>query len=97
MTKAELISNIGDRLSTEADPAVIKEILELFTDEVKKAILNGQRVDLRNFGAFYPKYRKEKKGQDITRKRTVVIPACYIPGFKPSKGFKESVQKNIKT
>jgi DNA-binding protein HU-beta len=42
------------------------------------------------------KKRAEKIGRNISKNTTVVIPAHYIPAFKPAKTFSERVKKNVK-
>jgi DNA-binding protein HU-beta len=53
-------------------------------------------VYLRGFGSFIVKKRAEKKGRNITKNKTIVIPEHYIPAFKPAKTFAEKVKKNVK-
>ena len=50
----------------------------------------------RDFGTFKPKKRAEKTGRNIKKNTTIIIPAHYIPAFKPAKIFVEEVKKNVK-
>jgi len=53
-------------------------------------------VYLRGFGTFVVKKRAEKVGRNISKNTTVVIPAHFIPAFKPAKTFADRVKRNVK-
>lgn len=91
MTKAELVSQISKKLGT--DKLDTQRIIESFMHEVKKSLVNGENVYLRGFGTFLVKTRKEKKGRNITKNTTVIIPERNVPAFKPSKEFVNEVKK----
>ena len=59
-------------------------------------MIEGKNVYLRGFGTFVVKKRAEKIGRNISKNTTVVIPAHFIPAFKPAKTFSERVKKNVK-
>jgi DNA-binding protein HU-beta len=50
---------------------------------------------LRGFGSFILKKRAKKTGRNISKNTTLVIPAHYIPAFKPAKTFADSVKSNV--
>lgn len=94
MTKAHIVANISDKLGLEKGEA--QKVVELFMETVKEALSQGDNVYLRGFGSFITKKRAEKVGRNISKKTSVVIPAHYIPAFKPSKTFVEQVKSNVK-
>lgn len=57
---------------------------------VKESLGRKENVYLRGFGGFIVKQRAEKTARDISKNTTVIIPACLVPAFKPSKSFKIS-------
>ena len=59
-------------------------------------MVSGENVYLRGFGSFIVKKRAEKTGRNISKNTTIIIPAHYIPAFKPAKTFAEKVKKNVK-
>jgi DNA-binding protein HU-beta len=65
-------------------------------ETVKESLAQGENVYLRGFGSFITKKRAEKVGRNISKKTSVVIPAHFIPAFKPSKTFVEQVKSNVK-
>ena len=64
--------------------------------EIKNSISASESVFLRGFGTFKPKKRAEKTGRNIKKNTTIIIPAHYIPAFKPAKEFKEEIKNKIK-
>lgn len=63
--------------------------------EVKTNMESGENVYLRGFGSFVLKKRAEKTGRNISKNTTLIIPAHYIPAFKPAKTFAGKVKSNV--
>ncbi|MEE1190210.1 MAG: HU family DNA-binding protein, partial [Bacteroidales bacterium] len=76
----------------------VQETVETFMSVLKDALTKkeAENVYLRGFGSFIVKKRAEKTGRNISKNTTIIIPAHYIPSFKPAKVFMESVKKNVK-
>ena len=94
MTKAEIVSEIANK--TGIEKIAIQAIVEEFMGVVKETMASGENVYLRGFGSFIVKKRAEKIGRNISKNTSVVVPAHYIPAFKPAKPFVEDVKKNVK-
>ncbi len=93
MTKAEIVTRISEK--TGIEKVVVLTAVEAFMTEVKNSLSEGKNIYLRGFGSFITKKRAEKLGRNISKNTTVVIPAHYIPSFKPAKTFVEKVKKNV--
>jgi DNA-binding protein HU-beta len=93
MTKAEIVSNISEKLGIEKSET--QEIVNHFMKEIKSALESGENVYLRGFGSFVVKTRKAKKGRNISQNVTIDIPAHNIPSFKPAKIFLEKVKTKL--
>ncbi len=65
-------------------------------DTVKDSLVDGKNVYLRGFGSFIVKERAEKTARNISKNTTIIIPAHYIPAFKPAKTFVNEVKDNVK-
>jgi DNA-binding protein HU-beta len=92
MTKADLITQISE--NTGIGRATVRNTVEAFMVTIKKSLENGENVYLRNFGTFVVKKRATKLGRNISKNTAVVIPARYIPSFKPSETFVSLVKNN---
>jgi len=94
MTKADIVQNIANQ--TGLDKRDVQKVVELFMNEVKDSLNHGENVYLRGFGTFAVKKRARKKARNISKNETVIVPERFVPAFKPSKSFVESVKNNVK-
>lgn len=94
MTKADITNAIADK--TGIEKVAVQASVEAFMKSVKNSMVNGENVYLRGFGSFIVKRRAEKTGRNISKNTTIIIPAHYVPAFKPAKTFSEKVKKNVK-
>ena len=94
MTKAELVSKISEKTGVEKLTSLA--IVESIMNEIKDSISANEAVFLRGFGTFKAKKRAEKTGRNIKKNTTIIIPAHYIPAFKPAKVFVEEVKNKVK-
>lgn len=93
MTKAEIVSNISEKLGMEKND--VQAMVETFMVEVKDSLESGENVYLRGFGSFIVKKRAAKTGRNISKNTTIRIPAHNIPAFRPAKVFLEGVKENV--
>jgi DNA-binding protein HU-beta len=94
MTKADVIAEIAEK--TGIEKVAVQATVEAFMKSVKGSLVNGENVYLRGFGSFIVKKRAEKTGRNISKNTTIIIPAHYIPAFKPAKTFTDKVKKSVK-
>lgn len=90
MTKRDLVVRIAQEtgLIQQDVYAVIQKTL----DYVVEALADGQNVELRNFGVFEIKERKQRIGRNPNRPAQVVtIPPRSVVKFKPGKIMKQQV------
>jgi len=86
MKKADLVNKIAEETGlTKKD---VYMVINEFIDQIKQALLNEDRVDLRGFGVFEVKTRKPRIGRNPRTREKVEIPKRKVVTFKPSKLFK---------
>ena len=95
MTKADIVNEISEK--TGIEKMAVQATVEAFMKTICNSMVEGKNVYLRGFGTFVVKKRAEKIGRNISKNTTVVIPAHYIPAFKPAKTFSDRVKRNVKT
>jgi DNA-binding protein HU-beta len=93
MTKADIVNRVAEK--TGMEKADVQAVVEGMMREVKASMEAGDNVYLRGFGSFILKKRAKKMGRNISKNTTLVIPAHYIPAFKPAKTFADSVKTNV--
>ena len=88
MTKSELIQRLA-----EQNPHLylrdIEKIVETIFEEITSAMVRGDRVELRGFGAFSVKHRESRTGRNPRTGETVHVEAKRLPFFKTVKGLRE--------
>jgi len=90
MTKSELIQRLA-----EANPHLyqrdVERIVTTIFDEITGALANGDRVELRGFGAFSVKERGARTGRNPRTGESVRVPAKFVPYFKTGKQLREKL------
>ncbi len=92
MTKADLITQISE--NTGIGRETVRNTVEAFMSTIKNSLENGDNVYLRNFGSFIVKKRAKKYARHLSKNTAIIIPAHYIPSFKPSEKFVSLVKNN---
>ena len=84
MTRSKLIDLLTQRFpqySRQDVDVSVKEIINGLSDAMK----DGRRIEIRWFGSFDFKYRKERKGRNPRTGESVQIPGKNVLNFKASK------------
>jgi len=92
VTKLDLCNRISRRLGKKASDEV-KFVMETFFDETLQILSEGQRIEIRGFGAFSVKQRRARIGRNPRTGETVNIPEHPAPTFK----FSKEAQNNFDT
>jgi integration host factor subunit beta len=89
MNKAELIEAVRSESGLSRTKA--KEVVELFFDEMSKALASGDRVEIRGFCSIYVKNYKGYMGRNPKTGKPTPVPQKRLPFFKCGKELKEMV------
>ncbi len=93
-TKRDLVMRIAEEtgLIQQDVYAVIQKTL----DYVTESLAEGKNVELRNFGVFEVRERKQRIGRNPNRPEQVVtIPSRKVVKFKPGKVMKQHVADGL--
>jgi integration host factor subunit beta len=88
MIKSELIEKIAAK-NTHLYYRDVERIINTILDEVVRALANGDRVELRGFGAFSVKSRDARLGRNPRTGEAVDVDAKKVPFFKTGKELRE--------
>ena len=91
ITKKELVDEIASQ--TGFTQVKTKVIVEGLIDAVTDAVIEGNNIELRGFGRFKNKQRKERRTRIPKTGELVNIPAKVRPVFEPSKDLIEKINK----
>ena len=88
MTKSDLIKRLAD-----ANPQLyirdIQRIVDTVFEQISSALARGDRVELRGFGAFSARARRERVGRHPRTGDEVTVPSKAAPYFKTGKELRE--------
>lgn len=92
MIKSELITKIA-----EANPHLftrdVERIVSTVFEEITSALSEGNRVELRGFGAFSVKTRPARVGRNPRTGDKVDVDEKRVPYFKTGKELRERLNK----
>jgi len=90
MTKAQLIEKVSEQLKgyTRRQTEII---INAIFDSVKSSLANGGKIEIRGFGSFRLRRRKDREGRNPKTGELVSVSAKNVPFFKAGKELKELV------
>lgn len=93
MTKADLVEQVAEAIG----PGVTKKdcalVVDGFLNAVKKALIDGENIEIRGFGTFKVRSRRARVARNPRTGDTVRVPSRQVPVFKPSKQLRSRVEK----
>jgi integration host factor subunit beta len=93
MTKSELISKLASK-----HPQLYLRDVEIMVDtifsEITNALVRGDRVELRNFGAFSVKKREARQGRNPRTGESVQVAEKQTPAFKAGKALRDRLNES---
>lgn len=93
MIKSELIQEIADK-NPHLYHRDVENIVNAILDEITGALADGNRVELRGFGAFSVKNRPARTGRNPKTGATVQVEEKWVPFFKTGKELREKLNRN---
>ena len=94
MTKSELIQRLAER-NPHLLHRDIERIVQTVFDEIADALAEGDRVELRGFGAFSVKSRGARTGRNPRTGTAVSVEAKRVPYFKTGKELRERLNPGM--
>src|SRR6476646_2663267 len=89
MTKQQLIEKVAAK--TQLSKSQVEMTLDSVLEQIVEALQTNERVDLRGFGSFAVKDRKERQGRNPRTGETITIAAKRDAAFKPGKELTEKL------
>jgi len=92
VTKSELIAELASA-NPHLRAADVETVVATIFEEISVALSQGERVELRGFGAFSVKRRDARTGRNPRTGDSVDVEAKAIPFFKAGKDLRERVNR----
>jgi len=90
MIKSELIELIAEKQGHLSFKDV-EDSVHCILDHLSEALADGERIEIRGFGAFSVRHRSGWLGRNPKTGERVSIPDKYAPHFKPGKSLRFKV------
>lgn len=94
ITKADIVETISRQMAPNITKRDVGRIVQLFIEELCRALQEGNRVEIRGFGVLSTKLRKPKVARNPRTKATVNIPPRRVPVFKASRLLKANLMRS---
>jgi len=92
MTKRELIRKVQEKIGYYP-PKDIAYVVYLIFDAMAGALKRGERIEIRGFGNFTVRKRKEIKGRNPKTADLINLPARKVPFFKVGKDLYDMINR----
>ena len=92
MTKSELIQRLAEQNQHLYQRDVDRIVATIF-DEISSALAEGDRVELRGFGAFSVKARDARIGRNPRTGEAVNVSKKFVPFFKAGKDLRDRLNQ----
>jgi len=93
MTKADLVEQVANAIGPGVTKRDCALVVDGFLTAVKRALANGDNIEIRGFGTFKVRHRKARLARNPRTGEPVPIPARSAPVFKPSKYLRAQVER----
>ena len=92
MTKSVLIEKVAEKVEglTRNQTEIV---VETVFDSIRKALMQGEKIEIRGFGNFRLKTRNPRRARNPKTGETVEVPGKKVLYFKVGKALKESLNK----
>lgn len=92
MNKSELVRKMSDNLGmTQTE---VREIVDMLLEEMTQTLIDGKRIEVRNFGVFEARWRNEKVGRNVKKNIPVPIPAQRWIFFRAGRNVLKALNGN---
>jgi integration host factor subunit beta len=92
MIKSELVQALAER-NPHLYQRDVEHVVNAVLDAITQALADGDRVELRGFGAFSVKNRPPRMGRNPRTGTTVAVTEKYVPFFKTGKEMRERLNR----
>ncbi|EGV50689.1 integration host factor subunit alpha [Candidatus Endoriftia persephonae] len=90
LTKADMAERLFDELGLNKREA--KEMVEMFFEEIRRALEEGSQVKLSGFGNFDLREKKQRPGRNPKTGEEIPISARRVVTFRPGQKLKARVE-----
>lgn len=93
MTKSVLIEKVAEKVEglTRNQTEIV---VDTVFDSIRKALMSGEKIEIRGFGNFRLKTRNPRKARNPKTGESVEVPGKKVLYFKVGKALKEALNSS---
>ena len=95
MIKSELIAILAEE-NPHLYQRDVERVVSTVFDTITEALAEGNRVELRGFGAFSVKERESRMGRNPRTGEDVFVPEKHVPFFRTGKDLRAKIDYSPK-
>ncbi len=92
MTKSKLVETVCEQYP-DLTSAQIEDLVTIFFESIKAALIRGDKVEIRGFGSFRVRRRAPRLSRNPKTGEAVSVPAKAVPFFKAGRDLKQIVDQ----
>ena len=92
MTKRELVKSVQEKVG-EYPPKDIAYVVHLIFEAMTAALKRGERIEIRGFGNFTVRNRRQIQGRNPKTSVAINLPARKVPFFKVGKDLNDMINR----
>jgi integration host factor subunit beta len=96
MTRSELIDRLAEK-QTHLDGEDLQLAVKIMIDQMSSALAQGERIEIRGFGAFSVRHRQPRLARNPRTGEQVLVGEHYIPHFRAGKELRDRVNAGAGT
>lgn len=93
MNKSELIERLAQKI--ELGSVQAEEIVRLIIEQMRNALINGKRIEIRGFGSFVVKDYGSYSGRNPKTGDKINVESKKLPTFKVGKELRERLNETV--
>jgi len=93
MNKLDLVGALSNRMDLPMRKS--KEIVNLVFESMSRALVNGDRIEVRGFGSFVLKKYRDYTGRNPKTGKNIAVGKKNLPFFKVGKDLREKVDGRV--
>ncbi len=94
LTKADMVEHLYDKIGLNKREA--KDLVEMFFEEIKSSLEQGENVKLSGFGNFVLRDKKSRPGRNPKTGEEVLVSARRVVTFRPGQKLKNRVEEHVR-
>jgi integration host factor subunit beta len=100
MNKFQLMRRLADEIRfgrpAKSNLRVARIAVETIVESMKRALLKGERIEIRGFGSFTIRHYGAYEGKNPKTKQTIQVKPKRLPHFKVGKELREMLSQASK-